>query len=81
MSFSKTSLKPSLRLTAASLALALAGCGGNPPAYEPAPTASTTSSYEPAPSYSGPAPYEPVLERINEPVPLAEGAPIDALLA
>jgi hypothetical protein len=75
MSLSKISLHPSLRLTAVSLALVLAGCGGNPPVYEPAPTGSTTSSYEPAPSYSEPTSYEPVLERINEPVPLADGAP------
>ena len=75
MSLSKISLQPSLRLTAASLALVIAGCGGNPPAYEPAPTGSTAPSYEPAPTSSEPTPYEPVLERVNEPVPLADGAP------
>ena len=75
MSLSKISLQPSLRLTAASLALVIAGCGGNPPAYEPAPASSTTPSYEPAPTSSEPTPYEPVLERVNEPVPLADGAP------
>jgi hypothetical protein len=75
MSLSKISLQPSLRLTAASLALVLAGCGGNPPAYEPAPTSSTAPAYQPAPAQSEPTPYEPVLERINEPVPLAENAP------
>ena len=75
MSFSKTRLKPSLWLAAASLALPLAGCGGNPPADEPAPNTSSTTSYEPAPTRAEPTPYEPVLERVNEPVPLAEGAP------
>ena len=78
MSFSKISLKPSLRLTAASLALTLVACGGNPPAYEsqPAPVASsTTPSYDTAASTAEPTPYEPVLERVSEPVPLAAGAP------
>jgi hypothetical protein len=75
MSLSKISLQPSLRLTAASLALVIAGCGGNPPAYEPAPTSSAAPSYEPAPTSAEPTPYEPVLERVNEPVPLADGAP------
>src|SRR5210317_1918440 len=81
MSLSKISLKPSLRLTAATLALTLAGCGGNPPAYESAsqsaPASSSGNSYnEPAQSsYSEPAAYEPKLELINEPVPLAEGHP------
>ena len=81
MSLSKISLKPSLRLTAATLALTLAGCGGNPPAYETASqsapvSSSGTSSIEPAQSsYSEPAAYEPKLERVNKPVPLAEGHP------
>jgi len=80
MSLSNTSLKSSLRLTAATLALTLAGCGGNPPAYESSPAAPTATSggrsLEPAPSsYSEPAASEPVLERINEPVPLAAGHP------
>jgi hypothetical protein len=81
MSLSKISLKPSLRLTAATLALTLAGCGGNPPAYESAsqsaPASSSGNSYnEPAQSsYSEPAAYEPKLELINEPAPLAEGHP------
>ena len=81
MSLSKISLKPSLRLTAATLALTLAGCGGNPPAYESAsqsaPASSSGNSYnEPAQSsYSEPAAYEPKLELNNEPVPLAEGHP------
>lgn len=76
MSLSKISLKFSFSLAA----LALAGCGGNPPAAEgpaySAPVASTSSSMGTAQSsYSEPQPYEPVLERINEPVPLADGAP------
>ena len=81
MSLSKTSLNNSLRLTAATLALSLAGCGGNPPAYEPAsqpaPVAtSASSSISPTQGSSAePAPYQPVVERINEPVPLAEGHP------
>jgi hypothetical protein len=79
MSFSKISLKLCLRLTAASLALTLAGCGLNPFAKdtEQAPaTAAPAPSYDRAPvSQNEPTPYQPVLERINEPVPLAEGAP------
>ena len=80
MSLSNTSLKSSLRLTAATLALTLAGCGGNPPAYEssqaaPTPTSGGTSLEPAQGSYSEPAAYEPVLERVNEPVPLAEGHP------
>ena len=81
MSLSKISLKTSLRLTAATLALTLASCGGNPPAYQTAsqsagsPTSGSTSM-EPAQStYSEPATQEPVLTRINEPVPLADGHP------
>ena len=80
MSLSKTSLNNSLRLTAATLALALAGCGGNQPAYEtsqsaPVSTSGSSSVNAGQGSYSEPAPYEPVVERINEPVPLAEGHP------
>jgi len=81
MSLSKISLKPSLRLTAASLALTLAGCGLNPfaddtPAAPAAAAPTPTSSYDRAPSSQAqPTPYEPVLERVSEPVPLADGAP------
>lgn len=82
MSLSKISLNPSLRLTAATLALTLAGCGGNPPAYDAetysaAPsTTSSSSSLDPArTAQSAPRTYEPVLEKINEPVPLADNAP------
>jgi LysM repeat protein len=80
MSLSKTSLNNSLRLTAATLALALAGCGGSQPAYEtsqsaPANSSGSSSMSAAQASNSDPAPYQPVLERINEPVPLAEGHP------
>ncbi len=78
MSASKLCLNHSLRLTAATVALTLAGCGGNPPAYEtPAAPVATSgnTSYEPQGGYSEPQPYQPVLERINDPVPLADGAP------
>lgn len=80
MSLSKTSLNNSLRLTAATLALALAGCGGNQPAHEtsqsaPASSSGSSSMNAAQSGSSEPAPYEPVLERINEPVPLAEGHP------
>jgi len=75
MSRSKISLTNSLRLTAVSLTLAVTGCSGNPPAYEPVSASSSgPSSYEPAGS-SPPAPYEPKLERVSEPVPLAQGHP------
>ena len=80
MSLSKISLKYSLWLTAATLALTLAGCGLNPfakddePAYSPPPVATSGSPSQAATS-SEPAPYQPRMERINEPVPLAEGAP------
>ena len=71
----------SLRLTTVTLAAALVGCSSNPSAssYEPqdsVSTASTTQSRSSAvPTSSAPAPYEPIVERINEPVPLAEGHP------
>ena len=71
----------SLRLTSVALAAALVGCSSNPSAssYEPpssVSTASTTRSQSSVSSSSSEtAQYEPVLERINEPVPLAEGHP------
>ena len=73
MSLSKISLTISFSLAA----LALAGCGGNPPAPDySAPVASTSSSTQPTQSNAAePQPYEPVLQRINDPVPLADGAP------
>ena len=82
MSLSKISLKPCLRLAAASLALTLVGCGLNPfaddtpPAPTAAPTSTSPSTYDRgASSQYEPAPYEPILERIDDPVPLAESAP------
>jgi hypothetical protein len=80
MSLSKTSLNNSLRLTAATLALTLAGCGGNQPAYEtsesaPVSTSGSSSANAGQGSYSEPAQYEPALQRIDEPVPLAQGHP------
>jgi len=72
MSLSKISLTLGLSLTA----IALAACGGNPPAPEPQSAPVATNTYEPAPStQSEPEPYQPVLEKVNEPVPLASGAP------
>ena len=77
MSLSIICLKSSLRLTAATLALTLASCGGNPPVYETAGSSSTGSaSMEPSQgSYSAPVEQEPVLTRMDNPVPLAEGHP------
>ncbi len=79
MSPSTNTLHGSLRLTAAALALVLAGCGSNQPAYQPAaaPVATSgSSSIEPAQNtYSEPEPYEPVVELVSEPAPLADGAP------
>ena len=80
MSLCKKYLNLSFRLTSVTLAVALVGCSSNPSAgYDPqnsVPTASTTQSQSNGTSTSSePAQYEPVLERINEPVPLAEGHP------
>jgi len=80
MSLCKKYLNLSLRLTSVALAVALVGCSSNPSAgYDPqnsVPAASTTQSQSNGTSTSSePAQYEPVLERINEPVPLAEGHP------
>ena len=81
MSLCKKYLNFSLRLTSVTLAVALVGCSSSPSAnsYDPqdsVSTASTTQSQGSAASTSSePAQYEPVLERINEPVPLAEGHP------
>ncbi|HEY5642735.1 MAG TPA: LysM domain-containing protein [Woeseiaceae bacterium] len=73
MSLSKNSPCNGLRLTAVSLTLALAACSGNPPAYEP--VGSATPAATPATQQAAPAPYQPRLERVSEPVPLAEGHP------
>ncbi len=83
MSLSKNCLNHSLRLTLVMLAAAVAGCSSNPSesSYEPGSAVSTTSTTT---SQSGSGsmgsntqstPYEPVVERINEPVPLADGHP------
>ena len=81
MSLCNNCLNISLRLTSVALAATLIGCSSSPSAssYEPqnsVSTASTTQSQSTSSSSSSePAQYEPVLERINEPVPLAEGHP------
>ncbi|MCH8248461.1 MAG: LysM peptidoglycan-binding domain-containing protein [Proteobacteria bacterium] len=81
MSLSKNCLNISLWLATVTLAAAMAGCSSNPSggSYEPqssVSTASTTQSQSGTASTSTTAAqYEPVLERINEPVPLAEGHP------
>ena len=72
MSLSKISLTLGLSLTA----LILAACGGNPPAYEPQAAPVATNTYEPASGKPAkPEPYQPVLEKVNDPIPLASGAP------
>ena len=81
MSLSKNCLNYSLRLTSVTLAVALIGCSSNPSAsnydsQSSISTASTTQSDRSSVSTSAePAQYEPVLERINKPVPLADGHP------
>jgi len=81
MSLCKKYLNFSLRLTSVTLAVALVGCSSSPSAnsydpQDPVSTASTTQSQgNVASTSSEPAQYEPVLERINEPVPLAKGHP------
>jgi LysM repeat protein len=84
MSLHKQHFNTALRLTAVTLAATLAGCSLNPfsgddePASQNAPvaqtsqpTSSSTASSSAAPVYSN----EPVLQRVNDPVPLAEGHP------
>jgi hypothetical protein len=81
MSLSKNCLNYSLRLTSVTLAVALIGCSSNPSAnnydsQSSISTASTTQSDRNSASTSTEsAQYEPVLERINKPVPLADGHP------
>ncbi len=80
MSLCKNCLNFSLRLTSITLAALLVGCSSNPSAnsYEPqnsVSTTSTTQSQSSAPTSPESAQYEPVLERISQPVPLAEGHP------
>ena len=81
MSLSKNCLNYSLRLTSVTLAVALIGCSSNPSAnsYDSQNSISTTSTTQSdrgsMSNSSEPAQYEPVLERVNEPVPLADGHP------
>jgi len=76
MSFCKNCLNIGLRLTAVTLAVALVGCSSSPSAsYNPSTASTTQSQNSTASTNSQSTPYEPVLERINEPVPLAEGHP------
>lgn len=80
MSLSTNCLNNSLRLTLVMLATAIAGCSSNPSAGSSdsgssISTASTTVSESAAVPNSEPASYEPVIERVNEPVPLADGHP------
>jgi LysM repeat protein len=80
MSLCTKYLNISLRLTSVTLAAALVGCSSSPSASSNEPqnsvsTASTTQSSSASSTSSEPAAHEPVLERINEPVPLAEGHP------
>ena len=84
MSLSKNSLHYTLRLTAVTLAATLAGCSLNPfsgddEPQQSVPVTSTTQSESRASSaQTSAAPatqYEPVLERVDRPVPLADGHP------
>lgn len=89
MSLSKICLNNCYRLTLVTLAVTLAGCSLNPFSKDDssradAPVASSSrsagdasSSLEPArgTATSQSTNYEPVLQRINEPVPLADGHP------
>lgn len=82
MSLCINCLNNTLRLTAVTLALTLAGCSLNPfsgddNARQSVPVSSTTQaarSTAPAAAVE-PTRFEPALERISEPVPLAEGHP------
>jgi len=78
MSFRNNCTKFSLRLTAVALATLVAGCSSSPPASDAAPysapvTSSGSSSISSTSSNAEAS--KPVLQRINEPVPLAEGYP------
>ena len=79
MSLCKKYLNFSLRLTSVTLAVALVGCSSSPSNnYDQQGSmsaASTTQSQSDTSTGSESAQYEPVFERINEPVPLAEGHP------
>jgi len=89
MSLSKICLKNSYRLTVITLAVTLAGCSLNPFSRDNSPSSSApvvsstqssggaSTSIEPAQQSapSQPSYNEPVMQRINEPVPLASGHP------
>lgn len=79
MSLSKKSQNLSLRLTAVTLAVALIGCSSNPSADSDGgaaiSTTSTTQSQDSSVPTAQSAQYEPQLQRIDEPVPLADGHP------
>jgi len=73
------SLNPFIRLTAVALAATLAGCSLNPFANDdepPAPApASQPSSYDSSAQSSVPEYSGPVVERVSQPVPLADNHP------
>ncbi len=81
MSLSKKNQDFSLRLTSVTLIAALVGCSSNPSAsdYDTSNSVSTVSTTQSqgssVPTNTVPEQYVPVLERVNEPVPLAEGHP------
>jgi len=80
MSLCTKYLNIGVRLTSVTLAAALVGCSSSPSSsnYEQntVSTASTTQSQSSSSSTSPePTAYQPVLERVNKPVPLAEGHP------
>jgi len=81
MSLSKKCLNISLRLTTITLTAALIGCSSSPSASSADPrnsvstTSTTQSQSDNGAASSAATVYEPVLERVNEPVPLAEGHP------
>jgi len=72
--------KPYLRLTACALAAVLAGCSLNPFAGDDEPTVEAPAS-APSQPYAGntqsaaPAPSGPVVQRVSDPVPLADNHP------
>ena len=82
MSFRNNCTKFSLRLTAVALATLVAGCSSSPsmsdaePYNAPAASSSTSGgSSSISPAGSNAEASKPVLQRVNEPVPLAQGHP------
>ncbi|MGB5165766.1 MAG: LysM peptidoglycan-binding domain-containing protein [Woeseiaceae bacterium] len=84
MSLHKQHLNTTLRLTAVTLAATLAGCSLNPfsadddAASQSAPVAQTTQPARSSAATSNAAPVytsEPVVQKVNDPVPLADGHP------